>query len=121
MSEISGVSQALVLPGFLCFAFWPQDEISPHALVHFIRKHRSHRTTGLSLRQGMADRFKATGSAEQQGDMSSDGLQVRGSTSSAPLGCGPAQHSSVTAEASRVSIRVTLGLGRAQVQNEWLR
>ena len=66
MSEISGVSQALVLTGFLCFAFWPQDEISPHALVHFIRKHRSHRTTGLSLRQGMADRFKATGSAEQQ-------------------------------------------------------
>ena len=62
-----------------------------------------------------------TGSAEQQGDVSSDGLQVRGSTSSAPLGCGPAQHSSVTAEASRVSIRVTLGLGRAQVQNEWLR
>lgn len=66
MSEISGVSQALVRPGFLCFAFWPQDEISPHALVHFIRKHRSHRTTGLSLRKGMVDRFKATGSAEQQ-------------------------------------------------------
>ena len=54
------------LPGFLCFAFWPQDEISPHVLVHFIRKHRSHRTTGWSLRNGMVDRFETTDSAEWQ-------------------------------------------------------
>lgn len=66
MSEISGVSRALVCPGFLCFAFWPQDEISPHALVHFIRKHRSHRTIGLSLRKGMVGSFKTAGSAERQ-------------------------------------------------------
>ena len=66
MSEISGVSRALVCPGFLCFAFWPQDEISPHALVHFIRKHRSHRTIGLSLRKGLVGSFKTAGSAERQ-------------------------------------------------------
>lgn len=35
-----------------------------------------------------------TGSAEQQGDVSSDGLRVWGSTSSASLGRGPAGHGS---------------------------
>lgn len=55
------MSQALICPCLLCFAFWPQDGTSPHALVHFIRKHRPHRTTGLSLRKGMADKFKTTG------------------------------------------------------------
>ena len=35
-----------------------------------------------------------TGSAKQQGDLSSDGLRVRGSTSSASLSHGPAGHGS---------------------------